>query len=292
MNIDAISAPSALTDRVGTRPTAAVAGLAVCAASLAAGGVALVVARHEATPAFVVLVCLVAAWAFAGIVIALRAQCPAASVVQAMAATSALGALAWSFNAAQDLTGAGAWLADTGERDRGRDRAGTVLPSADDTARWTHHPTEPAKRDRGRVRGRSHDRARSADRPGRRDRLADRLALGGCPHRRAERPCQLPGCRGRRPAPYAVDRLGGHRRYRDHRRQPGADAGGRLAASQRRDRPRVYGVGATRDGSRNRAAAPRPRRPATHLHRVAHGPHDADRRCLYAGSGRVRPQAR
>ncbi len=116
MNIDAISAPSALTDRVETRPTAAVVGIAVCVASVAAGGAALVAARHEATPAFIVLVCLVAAWAFAGIVIAVRTQCPAASIVQAMAATSALGALAWSFDAAHDLTGAGAWLADTGER--------------------------------------------------------------------------------------------------------------------------------------------------------------------------------
>ena len=116
MNVDAISAPSAMAHGVEPRSISAVVGLVVCASSIAAGGVAIAVARHDLTPVFIVLVGLVGAWSFAGIVIAIRAQCSAASIVQAMAAACAVGSLSWGFNTARDLTGLGAWLADSGER--------------------------------------------------------------------------------------------------------------------------------------------------------------------------------
>ncbi len=89
-----------------------------------ASGAALVVAGGEATAALIVVAGLGLLWAVAGIVLAVRHRCPAAATVQAIAATIAVGTLAWSVNANGQPSGVSSLLADLGQR-----LAMTMLPA-------------------------------------------------------------------------------------------------------------------------------------------------------------------
>jgi signal transduction histidine kinase len=82
------------------------------------------VAGGDATVELVVTACLAALWAAAGIILAIRHRCPAASIVQAIAATTAVGTIAWSVNAHGQPSGVTASLADMGQR-----LALTMLPA-------------------------------------------------------------------------------------------------------------------------------------------------------------------
>ncbi len=116
MNADILAVRSAKIEATESRPHGATLGLAVCGAAALAGAAALVVTGTDAAVALVVLSCLAIVWAVAGLVITIRQHCPAASIVHAFAAATAVGALAWSVETAQDLQGTGAVLADVGQR--------------------------------------------------------------------------------------------------------------------------------------------------------------------------------
>ncbi len=97
--------------------TGAKLGLAVGAASvLTAAGAAFAAAGERASADLIVVSCLAMAWAMAGAAITFRRHCPVAAVVQAFAAATAIGALAWSRNLTQDLHGVNALAADLGQR--------------------------------------------------------------------------------------------------------------------------------------------------------------------------------
>lgn len=116
MNADILAVRSAKIEATKSRSHGATLGLAVCgAAALTAVG-ALVVAGTDATFALVVLSCLAIVWALAGLVITIRRHYPAASIVHAFAAATAIGALAWSLNTTRGLQGAGGVVADVGQR--------------------------------------------------------------------------------------------------------------------------------------------------------------------------------
>ncbi|HEX2785186.1 MAG TPA: hypothetical protein VHN36_16505, partial [Ilumatobacteraceae bacterium] len=117
MNTDALTAVRSLkTDVTESRSQGAYLGIAVCAvAALAAGG-ALAVAGSKATAALVVLSSVALVWAVAGLVITVRQHCPAASIVQAFAVSTAIGALSWSLNSTKDMSGSGGLLTDVGQR--------------------------------------------------------------------------------------------------------------------------------------------------------------------------------
>lgn len=91
-------------------------GLAVCLAAALATGAALVVGGRDTTAGLVVLSLLAVAWAGAGAVTTIRQHCPAASIVNAVAVATAVGATSWSLDAAKDLNDAGGLLVDTGQR--------------------------------------------------------------------------------------------------------------------------------------------------------------------------------
>lgn len=116
MNIDALSVPSAKTTVTEHRSASATLGLAVCLASVLAAGVALVIAGRDTTAGLVVLSLLAVAWAGAGAVTTIRQHFPAASIVNAVAVATAVGATSWSLDAAKDLNDAGGLLVDTGQR--------------------------------------------------------------------------------------------------------------------------------------------------------------------------------
>jgi len=116
MTTDALAVRSARTGTTEHRGGVATLGLVACAAAVVAAGTALVVAGSEGAADMRVLSCLVIAWAVAGAIITIRQHCPAGSIVHAFALVTAAGALAWSLNMTRDLHGAGALVADAGER--------------------------------------------------------------------------------------------------------------------------------------------------------------------------------
>ena len=116
MNIDVLAARSARTDATHRAHAGARVGLIVCVAAALTAGAAIVVAGRDVTAGLTVLSCLAIAWALAGAIITTRHHCPAGSIVHAFAATTALGALAWSLNISGDLQGGAAFAADTGQR--------------------------------------------------------------------------------------------------------------------------------------------------------------------------------
>ncbi len=116
MNIDVLPRRSAEADATDSRTVAATLGLVVCAFSAVAAGTALVIAGTGATATHYVLPCLAIAWAVAGLIITIRQHCPAESIVHAIAATSAIGALAWNIETTKGLSGAEAFGADLGVR--------------------------------------------------------------------------------------------------------------------------------------------------------------------------------
>ncbi|HSB86223.1 MAG TPA: histidine kinase, partial [Ilumatobacteraceae bacterium] len=116
MNIDALTVTSLKTDVTTQRSSGAGFGLLACVAAALAAAAAIIVASGDATAGLVVLSCLAALWAIAGAVITLRQHCPAAAIVQAFAASTAIGALTWSINMTRDVDGLAALAADTGQR--------------------------------------------------------------------------------------------------------------------------------------------------------------------------------
>ena len=116
MNVDVLSVRSAKTEVTERRSYGAYVGLALCAAAAAAAAGALLIASNDATAGLVVLASLAFVWAVAGVVITVRQHCPAASIVQAFAAATAVGALSWSLNVTRDMRGSGGLLADAGQR--------------------------------------------------------------------------------------------------------------------------------------------------------------------------------
>jgi signal transduction histidine kinase len=116
MNVDALAVPRASADVTDRRDGGAAIGLIVCFASLVIVGGALFEAGRDATANLIVVSCLAVAWAVAGIVITVRERCPAASIVHVVAATTAIGSLAWSINSTSNPRGGGALAADAGQR--------------------------------------------------------------------------------------------------------------------------------------------------------------------------------
>lgn len=116
MNIDALTVPSLNGELSDRRSLGPYVGLVICAAAAIAAGAALALASSDATDDLIVLSCLALVWAGAGLVITIRQHCPAAGIVQAFAATAAVGALSWSVNSTRDPNGAGGLLADVGQR--------------------------------------------------------------------------------------------------------------------------------------------------------------------------------
>jgi signal transduction histidine kinase len=115
MNTDVLSVRSAKVDTV--EPThAARLGTAIGVVSGLGALVALVVAGRQATVALVVVSCLAAVWAAAGINLSVRHRCPAASIVLGLSAVIGLGALSWSWDVGGPLTGTNSLLADLGQR--------------------------------------------------------------------------------------------------------------------------------------------------------------------------------
>ena len=115
MNADVLSVRSAAAD-LDEPARIALPSTAVGIASVSAAGSALVVAGRDANVAIVVVACLAVVWSAAGIYLAIRHRCPAASIALALAAAMGLGALSWSWNVGNPLTGTNAWLADLGQR--------------------------------------------------------------------------------------------------------------------------------------------------------------------------------
>ena len=116
MNTDVLAVRSAKAVVAAPPSRGATVGLAVCGASVAATVAALVVAGRHDTTGMVVLSCLAFVWALAGVIISVRSQCAAASIVQALAFTTAIGALAWSLDTHRTLSGSAALLVDLGQR--------------------------------------------------------------------------------------------------------------------------------------------------------------------------------
>jgi signal transduction histidine kinase len=116
MNIDALTVTSLKTDTATRRSSGALLGLMACVAAAIATGGALVMANSKATAGLIVLSCLALLWAFAGVVITVRQHCPAAGIVQAFGASTALGVLAWSANSTRQPDGIAALAADLGQR--------------------------------------------------------------------------------------------------------------------------------------------------------------------------------
>lgn len=116
MNIDVLSLRSAKAEATERRSGGARVGVVVCVGAALLAAAALAAARSDATAGLVVLPCLAIAWAAAGLVITIRRHCPAGSIVHAFAATTAIGAFAWSVNTTRELDGAAALAADVGQR--------------------------------------------------------------------------------------------------------------------------------------------------------------------------------
>jgi signal transduction histidine kinase len=90
-------------------------GAVGASASVVVAGVALAIAGTDASVALVVVACLAAAWAAAGIVLTTYQRCPAVVVIDGIAVAISIGALAWSLDAHRDLTGSEAWTVDLGQ---------------------------------------------------------------------------------------------------------------------------------------------------------------------------------
>ncbi len=116
MNTDATTFRSAETPTVEPWSLVARLGVVVSVAGGLAAGEALAVARRDASVGLVVLSCLALVWAMTGMILSVRHRCPAASIVHAITACSALGALSWSLNTHRNLSGLNSLFADIGQR--------------------------------------------------------------------------------------------------------------------------------------------------------------------------------
>ena len=116
MNVDALTVPALSAETTARRPGTAYIGLFACASAAIAAVAGVLVASTDASPGLVVLAAMAVVWAFAGMVITVRRHCPAASIVDAFAVATGLGALAWSVNATRNPSGLGSLTADLGQR--------------------------------------------------------------------------------------------------------------------------------------------------------------------------------
>ncbi|MEQ1873401.1 MAG: histidine kinase [Ilumatobacteraceae bacterium] len=106
------TAPAAT--RLATRPLSL--ALSACAAALGCWAIGIDAGSTGASPALFVLACVSIVWAISGVIVTVRHQCPAASMISAFAVTLAVGALCSSLDATKELTASNALLTDLGQR--------------------------------------------------------------------------------------------------------------------------------------------------------------------------------
>ena len=116
MNVDTLTIRSATSGAVERGETGSRLGFAASVAGAIAAIAAFVVAGPDAPASLVVVSATALAWAVAGVVITVRAHCPAVAIVRCVAIATAIGALCWSVQLTEELNGTNALLADLGQR--------------------------------------------------------------------------------------------------------------------------------------------------------------------------------
>ncbi len=110
--VDAVAVPAIRPDHAERVSPALTVRLLASGLSVVAAAAALIIGGGDSSPVLVVASCLALCWAIAGIVVTTRHLCPAASIVAAIALSTAVGALAWSLDSHRSLSGAAGLLVD------------------------------------------------------------------------------------------------------------------------------------------------------------------------------------
>jgi signal transduction histidine kinase len=110
--VDTVAAPATRSE--ATERSSPAPGLRLLASGLSVIGAvgALAIGGGDSSAVLVVVSCLAACWAMAGVVVTVRHRCPAASIVAAIALAVGAGAFAWSIDTHRNPGGAGGLLVD------------------------------------------------------------------------------------------------------------------------------------------------------------------------------------
>ena len=115
-NVETLTVRSTATMAADRRSAGARLGLVASAAGAFAAIAALATSGSNAPTGLVVVSATALAWTAAGVVITVRGHCPAVAIVRCVAIAAAIGALCWSLQLTEDLSGANALLAHLGQR--------------------------------------------------------------------------------------------------------------------------------------------------------------------------------